>query len=75
MFKVYDNGRPADCHHHDVDNSWETAEFQTLAEAQEYAKNWCGDYWPAYDFNLQVGKPIDYSGHGDYIEIREVITV
>lgn len=76
-YRVYDNGKPADSTHHNLTRGigWDCADFETLTEAQNYADNWLGNYATPLTFDLQPGKPIDYSGYGDYIEIREVTKV
>lgn len=71
MFQVFDNNKPADCHHHGVHKSWDNSKFNTFDEAQEYARKWlgqvAGDLVPE-----EVNEKIDYSGYGDTIEIREI---
>lgn len=71
MFRVYDNDKPADCHHHQVDTIWANSDFETLLDACEYALNWMGPQ--ACDLSkLLLNRRHDYSGYGDIIEIREV---
>lgn len=42
-FTVYDTGKPADCHHFNVTETWNTSSFNSLEEAICYAKAWLGD--------------------------------
>lgn len=70
-YQVFDNGKPADCHHHPkVHSSWDRSVFDTLAEAQAYARKWLGIYAPSGP--IPVDTPWDYSGMGDVIEIRTI---
>ena len=69
MFRVYENGKLADCFHFPVDRSWMQSPFKTFAEAVKYAKDWLGQ-WNSLPDNWD-GKPYDYSGCGSVIEIRE----
>jgi len=69
MFQIFDNNKPADCHHHKVHCTWGNSKFDTFEEAQEYARLWLGEMC-----DLVPDKPrvkVDYSGYGDFIEIRE----
>ena len=68
MYQVLDNELPADCHHHNVDDSWNKSTFDSLKDAVEYARKWLGDHdiIPGA-FALPLKK--DYSGLGDTIEI------
>jgi hypothetical protein len=71
MFQVFDNEKPADCEHHNVNKSWSCSIFSSFKEARVYAKNWLGGSFE----ELAPKKPnvkINYSGYGDTIEIREV---
>lgn len=73
MFQVFDNGKPADRVGCKVHDSWNKSSYDTLEEAREYVKMWLGKTWAlSADVVLQVGVPVDYTGFGDYIEIREV---
>lgn len=69
-FQVFDNGKPADCHHHTVSSSLNCSVFSTYEEARAYAESWLGEIFHSTD--LQLNTPYDYSGYGDLIEIREV---
>jgi hypothetical protein len=71
MFQVLDNGKPADCFHCGVHESWNKSSYPTLKEAKFYALRWLGDfcYCIKPDWN---GSPVNYDGYGDMIEIREV---
>lgn len=52
---------------------WDNCEFTTFQQALEYAKAWLGDYAEGYvDYEDWDGKPYDFSGCGNKIEIREV---
>ena len=70
MFAVYDNGKPAKFPECKVDKSWSNNEFETFDAAVEYANKWLGPYGGEL---LVLGKPNDYSGYGDVIEIREIV--
>jgi len=72
-YRVLDGGKEAGRislafrHYH---KSWpERATFETFEEAEEYANKWLGMHGPLY---LLINEPVDYSGMGDMIEIREV---
>jgi hypothetical protein len=57
------------------EKGWDTHVFNTLKEAQEYAKQWLDYYAP--EFDLELNTPYEYSScdpdePGDVIEIREV---
>lgn len=69
-YQVLDNGKPADCHHHKVHFTWDQSTFDTLAGALAHARNWLGAH--GHGVVLKVNEPVDYSGYGDMIEIREV---
>jgi hypothetical protein len=68
-YQVFECDKPADCKHHDVDESWDNSAFDTLQEALEYARNWLGA--------IHAPKP-EWGGerfyyHGKYyVEVREV---
>lgn len=73
MFAVYEGGAPAnnsrwknrDSH----SPAWANSRFDTFAEAVAYARKWLGEYdCLPLDWD---GKPFDYSGYGDLIEIRD----
>lgn len=69
-YQVFDNGKPADCHHHKMHGSWEKSSFDTLEEAEAYANNWLGIYGQYEAHELLTG--VDYSGYGDVIQIKKV---
>lgn len=69
MFKVFDNGELADHHFHNVDQSWTHPFCLTFHQAQEYCRNWLGIY--AFFCPEKPNHPVDYSGCGDVIEIRQ----
>ncbi len=74
-FQVIDNGTPADCFHHPVHKSWDKSKFVSLAEAQDYLRNWFGAFCPdrgTQNFQLPINTPYNYNGYGDYVEIREI---
>lgn len=75
MFKVYDNGKEANCFGYKVHESWDAKGFETFEAALIYARKWIAPYGGSYDGTdgviLQLNKPYDYSGYGDFIEIRE----
>lgn len=70
-YGVYDNGKPASREGFPVlkGSGWETHRFQTVVEAQHYASQWLGQFDVG---TLMPGTPVDYSGCGDIIEIREM---
>ena len=70
MYQVLDNGKPADCFHCNVHESWNKSTYSTFEEALEYARDWLGRY--GIGVVLKPNTPWDYSGYGDIIEIREV---
>lgn len=70
-YQVFDNGKPADCHHHKVDASWANSTFSLAAEAVDYACKWL-NWESVMGVLLEVNKPYDYSGYGDFIEIRRI---
>lgn len=71
-YAVFNNGRLAqypDCPN--VDQSWNKGIHETFEGAKGYAKAWLGFFSPVIN-DIEVNEPIDYSGFGDIIEIREV---
>ena len=70
MYQVFDNGQPADYGHYDVPKSWGSSKFKIYQQAEDYARKWLGDFYSGV--TLKPNKRIDYSGYGDYIEIREI---
>jgi len=60
MFRVFDDGQPADCFHCKVDASWKKSSFETFKEAEAYALNWLGVYGPGPGV-LKPNVPYDYS--------------
>lgn len=83
-YQVFDNNKPADYKHCKVHNSWSNSKFHTFGAAFEYACKWLGNHnkilIDLYDEDNKtqseyvslINVPIDYSGYGDTIEIREV---
>lgn len=43
MWQVLENGKPADCFHYKLHESWNKSQYETLEEAAEYAKKY---FWP-----------------------------
>jgi hypothetical protein len=70
MYQVFDNGKPADCFHCNVHESWNNSVYDTFEKALEYANKWLGFFGSGVV--LKLNTPWDYSGYGDMIEIREV---
>ncbi len=73
MFGVFDNNKPASVEGFPQltkGNGWDTHLFPTFAEAVQYAKDWLGQ-WDTLPDGWD-GKPYNYSGYGDKIEVREV---
>ena len=70
MFCVYESGKPAsEVGYPKLDGlGWTSHRFETLVEATEYANKWLG---PWAGQVLPVGVPVEYSGYGGTIEIRE----
>lgn len=71
MFTVYDGDKPAKFPEHPVHPSWHTASFKTKVEAVAHANNWLGRTYEGVLPKDWDGAPVDYSGCGDVIEIRE----
>jgi hypothetical protein len=71
MFQVFDCGKPADCLHCNVHKSWSKSIYETFDEAKEYAYKWLGAFSVSVGSNWD-GRPVDYDGYGDMIEIRNV---
>lgn len=69
-YQVFDGNKPADCHGHKVDKSWDKSIFDTFEEAYFYAQNWLGQNYAG--MVLKLNTPADYSGYGDIIEIRSI---
>lgn len=68
MFTVYESGIPARYPYFNIHESWKKCSFDTFEEAFAYAQKWLGIY---EDLHLELNKPVDYSGYGSTIEIRE----
>lgn len=62
MYQVFDNGKPADCHHQDFHCSWDNSSFDDLEEALEHANNWLDILSPGIEVlrTEAVGKVYDY---------------
>ena len=69
MFVVYDNDRKAQYPDCAVDQSWSNATFDTWEQAEAYVESWLG-FFPVGGI-MPLNTKVDYSGYGDYIEIRE----
>lgn len=48
---------------------WTTHLFSSFEEAVAYAKLWLGDFVIE---NIELGVPVDYSGMGNLLEIKEL---
>ncbi len=75
QYQVLANGRPADnSSYSPVESSWNRSRFTTYAEALDYLSRWMG--YPSVDyldfFKIKLNEPIDTTGYGHTIEIREV---
>lgn len=77
-YQVFDNGRRADWTAFDhptfleFRKSWPIREFNSFEKAESYALKWLGDCSPGVGV-LKPNVPYDYSGHGDYLEIKEIV--
>lgn len=73
MYKVFDNEKPADKTSYAMYNGcgWDDSEYATFEEALAYTEKWLGMYRFAIPKKWD-GSPIDYSGCGDFIEIRKI---
>lgn len=73
-YQVFDNDKPADSNSYPKLKSggWDNSIFDSLDEAQNYANSWLGHFDGCDDIFLEVGEKLDYSGYGDYIEIRAI---
>ena len=69
MYKVFEDGKPAQYPDFDVHPSWDCCEFETFEDAVAYARHWLGPSAEGAIFNLN--EPWDY-GYGSTIEIREI---
>ncbi len=71
MFKVYDNGKPATSATFSLMEGigWDNCEFHTFNEAVAYVENWLGTLGNVSEW--KVNTPVDYTGYGDMIEIKE----
>lgn len=68
-YAVYDNGKPASRTGYPQItniNDWNTHRFSSIEDAVQYAHDWLG----AWSLPLKVNEPYDYSGYGDFIEIK-----
>ena len=68
MYRVYENGKPADCYHFALHPSWKQSGFSTFIEAYNYARRYLGMYAPKDE--LKLGIPYIYNGV-DYITIEK----
>jgi hypothetical protein len=73
-YEVYDSGKPASIIGFPglKGKGWETNSFNNYKRALRYAINWLGAYSGYGDIKLKLNVPYDYSGYGDFIEIREI---
>lgn len=69
-YQIFDNSKPADYRFHNVSDAWHKSYFETWRDAHDFALNWLGPLGEGV--GLMVDTPYDYSGHGDYLEIRYV---
>jgi hypothetical protein len=69
MFVVYDGGKKVE-YHNGLSEGWGKSWFDKKEHAILYAKDWLGEYSITLPDNWD-GSPINYSGTGDIIEIRE----
>lgn len=74
MFYVISNGKPASKQGYPYlkGEGWEDHEFRDLEEALNYAMNWLGPYAPSGTASLQLNKPYEYNGYGDYVMITDI---
>jgi hypothetical protein len=72
MYGVFDNDNPASSANlkYLSNKCWQTHLFDTFEEAKTYANKWLGDFAGG---ELILNVPIDYSGFGDKIEIKEIL--
>ena len=66
-YQVFESGKPADCHHCDIDKSWNKSIFDTFEEAKDYAVKWFGAFLPIQKDLILPNKKYDY------LEIREIL--
>lgn len=73
MFGVFDNGKPASTvgFSHLKGEGWDNHIFGTLKDAEEYAKEWLGNYY-SKTIIFHPNTPYEYNSHGDTIEIRTI---
>jgi len=71
-YQVLDNNKLACYPHHDVDESCNNAEFDTVKEAQEYARKWLVSWPDNLTSTLELNKKYEVSPYGDIIEIKEM---
>ena len=69
-YEVYDNGKLAGYPYRNVNSSWIQPPLMTFEQAQEYAKQWLGQH--ASLVPMYPDEKVDYSGNGDFIEIRTI---
>lgn len=73
IYQVLDTGRPADSFHTSVKGKlWANSLFNSLVDAEQYVIEWLGGYGAPHILKECLNNPVDYSGYGDTIEIREV---
>ena len=71
MLKIYDNEKLADASECNVHKSWNQGKgFETLEEAYRYLDSWLGQHYAR--IRPKIGIKEEYSGYGDFIEIKEV---
>lgn len=71
QYQVFDNDKPADCFNREVLECWQPSNYNDFETAVRYARAWLGRLADILPDNWD-GKPVNYSGYGDKIEIREV---
>lgn len=72
VYYVYDTGRPATAEFCLVPECYDTYEFESFYEAEDYVADWLGDvFWPGFGV-VELDKPYEYGGYGDWIMISSV---
>lgn len=73
-WSVFESGRPADhSGFPQVHPSWNNSTFSSEKEARDYANLWLyGAGLKGFADHIPLNEPIDFSGFGDTIEIREI---
>ena len=74
MYEVYECEKPA-CTEGFPDltmEDWANNRFETLEEANNYVRDWLGNYKEGLDHELEVDEPYYYGGSTDYVVIHYV---